>query len=128
MEQLSFFTYVNEKELRSFVIKELKKSKVLHVLFSNQRERREVGVDILFPELRKIDIHELKYRQLHRAFEHALDQDEQRILKIIYMIATELNGDYIYTVLGMKRGRFYRKRNLEILNFVTELEIICKIM
>ena len=63
----------------------------------------------MFPELRKLNVHELKYRQLQRAFEHALDQDEQRILEMKYMSATELNDDYIYTVLGMKRGKFYRK-------------------
>ena len=50
----------------------IKKYKVLRVRFQNQRERLEIGADILFPELRKIDVHELKYRQLHRAFEHAL--------------------------------------------------------
>ncbi|MBW3496716.1 ArpU family phage packaging/lysis transcriptional regulator [Bacillus sp. FDAARGOS_1420] len=124
MNQLSFFTCVDEKEVRPFVIEELKKYKVLRVRFQNQRERRELGVDILFPELRKMDMHELKYRQLQRAFEHALDQEEQRILEMKYMSATELNDDYIYTVLGMKRGKFYRKRKSGILNFATALEMI----
>ncbi|AHA74572.1 MULTISPECIES: ArpU family phage packaging/lysis transcriptional regulator [Bacillus] len=124
MNQLSFFTYVDEKEIRPFVIEELKKYKVLRVRFQNQRERMEVGADILFPELRKIDAHELKYRQLHRAFEHALDREEQQILEMKYMSATELNDDYIYTVLGMKRGKFYRKRKSGILNFATALEMI----
>ena len=73
MSQLSFFTYVNEKEIRPFVMEELNKYKVLHVRFRNQQERMEVGAELLFPELRKLDVHELKYRQLHRAFEHALD-------------------------------------------------------
>ncbi|MGX5634243.1 hypothetical protein [Bacillus thuringiensis] len=47
-------------------------------------------MDILFPELRKMDMYELKYRQLQRAFEHALDQEEQRILEMKYMSATAL--------------------------------------
>ena len=42
MNQLSF-TYVDEKEIRPFVIEELKKYKVLRVRFQNQRERMEVG-------------------------------------------------------------------------------------
>ena len=96
---------------------------MLRVRFQNQQERMEVGADILFPELRKIDVHELKYRQLHRAFEHA-DREEQQILEMKYMSATELNDDYIYTVLGMKRGKFYRKRKSGILNFATALEMI----
>ncbi|MED2784448.1 ArpU family transcriptional regulator, partial [Bacillus thuringiensis] len=78
MNQLSFFAYIDEKDIRPFVIEELKKYKVLRVRFQNQRERREIGAELLFPELRKIDIHELKYGQLHRAFEHALDWEEQR--------------------------------------------------
>lgn len=118
-ESIISFTYVNEKEIRPFVIEELKKYKVLRVRFQNQRERMELGADLLFPELRKLNVHELKYRQLQRAFEHALDQDEQRILEMKYMSATELNDDYIYTVLGMKRGKFYRKRKSGILNFAT---------
>ncbi|MCQ6343204.1 ArpU family transcriptional regulator [Bacillus cereus] len=124
MNQLSLFTYVNEKEIRPFVIEELKKYKVLRVRFQNQRERMELGADLLFPELRKLDVHEIKYSQLQRAFEHALDQDEQRILEMKYMSATELNDDYIYTILGMKRGKFYRKRKSGILNFATALEMI----
>ncbi|MED2777676.1 ArpU family phage packaging/lysis transcriptional regulator [Bacillus thuringiensis] len=124
MNQQSFFTYVDEKSIRPFVIEELKKYKVLRVRFQNRRERRELGVDILFPELRKMDMYELKYRQLQWAFEHALDQEEQRILEMKYMSATELNDDYIYTVLGMKRGKFYRKRKSGILNFATALEMI----
>lgn len=72
------------------MIEELKKYKVLRVRFQNRRERRELGVDILFPELRKMDMYELKYRQLQRAFEHALDQEEQRILEMKYMSATAL--------------------------------------
>ncbi|MEM5610868.1 ArpU family phage packaging/lysis transcriptional regulator [Bacillus thuringiensis] len=119
-----FFTDVDEKDIRPFVIEELKKYKVLRVRFQNQRERRELGADLLFPELRKIDVHELKYRQLHRAFEHALDQEEQQILELKYMHVKELNDDYIYTVLGMKRGKFYRKRKSGILHFATALEMI----
>ena len=52
------------------------------------------------------------------------DREEQQILEMKYMSATELNDDYIYTVLGMKRGKFYRKRKSGILNFATALEMI----
>ena len=106
----------------AFCDRRIKKYKVLRVRFQNQR-RLEIGADILFPELRKIDVHELKYRQLHRAFEHALDRRTTNI-EMKYMSATELNDDYIYTVLGMKRGKFYRKRKSGILNFATALEMI----
>ncbi|WP_410993559.1 hypothetical protein [Bacillus cereus] len=59
--------------------------------------------------MQKLDIQELKYLQLHLAFEHALDREKQTILEIKYMHVKELNNDYIYTLIGMKYSKFYRK-------------------
>ncbi|SCM98824.1 ArpU family phage transcriptional regulator [Bacillus cereus] len=39
-----------------------------------------------------------------------MDEDEQEMLKMKYMNRKELNDGYIYTVFGMKRGKYYRKR------------------
>jgi len=124
LDQLSFFKHIEEKEIRPFVIEELRKYRVLRIRFQNQQERTELGAELLFPELKQVDKHELKYRQLKRAFEEALDEDEKRILEIKYMSIKELNDDYIYTVLGMKRGRFYRKRKSGIVNLATALGMI----
>ncbi|MCU4862896.1 ArpU family transcriptional regulator [Bacillus cereus] len=124
MDQLSFVKHVEEKEIRPFVIEELRKYRVLRIRFQNQQERTELGAELLFPELKQVDKHELKYRQLKRAFEEALDEDEQRILEMKYMSIKELNDDYIYTVLGMKRGKFYRKRKSGIVNLATALGMI----
>ncbi|PEL66154.1 ArpU family phage packaging/lysis transcriptional regulator [Bacillus wiedmannii] len=124
MDQLSFFKHIEEKEIRPFVIEELRKYRVLRIRFQNQQERTELEAELLFPELKQVDKHELKYRQLKRAFEEALDEDEKRILEIKYMSIKELNDDYIYTVLGMKRGRFYRKRKSGIVNLATALGMI----
>ncbi|KAA0750302.1 ArpU family transcriptional regulator [Bacillus sp. AY3-1] len=124
MDQLSFFKHIEEKEIRPFVIEELRKYRVLRIRFQNQQERTELGAELLFPELKQVDKHELKYRQLKRAFEEALDEDEKRILEIKYMSIKELNDDYIYTVLGMKRGRFYRKRKSGIVNLAIALGMI----
>ncbi|MGA5660439.1 ArpU family phage packaging/lysis transcriptional regulator [Bacillus bombysepticus] len=124
MDQLSFFKHVEEKEIRPFVIEELRKYRVLRIRLQNQQERTELGAELLFPELKQVDKHELKYRQLKRAFEEALDEDEQRILEMKYMSIKELNDDYIYTVLGMKRGKFYRKRKSGIVNLATALGMI----
>ncbi|PGK43982.1 ArpU family transcriptional regulator [Bacillus anthracis] len=124
MDQLSFFKHIEEKEIRPFVIEELRKYRVLRVRFQNQQERTELGAELLFPELKQVDKHELKYRQLKRAFEEALDEDEQRIPEMKYMSIKELNDDYIYTVLGMKRGKFYRKRKSGIVNLATALGMI----
>ncbi|MBE7098155.1 MULTISPECIES: ArpU family transcriptional regulator [Bacillus cereus group] len=124
MDQLSFFKHIEEKEIRPFVIEELRKYRVLRIRFQNQQERTELGAELLFPELKQVDKYELKYRQLKRAFEEALDEDEQRILEMKYMSIKELNDDYIYTILGMKRGKFYRKRKSGIVNLATALGMI----
>ncbi|WP_342719324.1 ArpU family phage packaging/lysis transcriptional regulator [Bacillus paramycoides] len=124
MDQLSFFKHIEEIEIRPFVIEELRKYRVLRIRFKNQQERTELGAELLFPELKQVDKHELKYRQLKRAFEEALDEDEQRILEMKYMSIKEWNDDYIYTVLGMKRGKFYRKRKSGIVNLATALGMI----
>lgn len=124
LDQLSFFKHIEEKEIRPFVIEELRKYRVLRIRFQNQQERTELGAELLFPELKQVDKYDLKYRQLKRAFEEALDEDEQRILEMKYMSIKELNDDYIYTVLGMKRGKFYRKRKSGIVNLATALGMI----
>ncbi|KFN03300.1 ArpU family phage packaging/lysis transcriptional regulator [Bacillus clarus] len=121
---MSFFKRVDEKEIRPFVIEELQKYRVLRIRFQNQQERAELGAELLFPELSQVNKHELKYRQLKRAFEQALDEDEQKILAMKYMSVKELNDEYIYTVLGMKKGKFYRKRKSGIINLATALGMV----
>ncbi|PEM30903.1 ArpU family transcriptional regulator [Bacillus wiedmannii] len=116
--------YVNEKEIRPFVIEELRDYRVLKVKFKNMQERTEFGVELMFPELRKSTQDEIRYRQLKRAFEEALDEDEQRVLEAKYMSGKELNNDYLATTLGMKEGKFYRKRKSGIINFARALNMI----
>ncbi|PEM28965.1 ArpU family transcriptional regulator [Bacillus wiedmannii] len=116
--------YVNEKEIRPFVIEVLRDYRVLKVKFQNIQERTEFGVELLFPELRKSTDDEIRYRQLKRAFEEALDEDEQRVLQAKYMSGKEVNNDYLATMLGMKEGKFYRKRKSGIINFAKALNMI----
>ncbi|ABS22837.1 MULTISPECIES: ArpU family phage packaging/lysis transcriptional regulator [Bacillus cereus group] len=125
MNQSSSSRYVNEKEIRPFVIEELRDYKVLKVKFQNLQERTELGAELLFPELRQTSApDEIRYRQLKRAFEEALDEDEQRVLEMKYMSAKELNDEYIYTVLGMKKGKFYRKKKSAVVNLAKALGMI----
>ncbi|WP_410982458.1 ArpU family transcriptional regulator [Bacillus cereus] len=124
MNQLSFYKHVDEKEIRPFVIEELRKYKVLQIRFQNENERKKLGAELLFCELKQIDKHEIKYKQLKRAFEQALDEDEQRILDMKYMGVKDLNDDYIYPVLGMKRDKFYKKKKSAIVNLAMALGMI----
>ncbi|PGY28472.1 ArpU family transcriptional regulator [Bacillus cereus] len=115
--------HVNEKEIRPFVIEVLRDYRVLKVKFQNIQERTEFGAELLFPEFRKSTDDEIRYRQLKRAFEEALDEDEQQILNMKYMNHKELNDEYIYTMLGMKRGKYYRKRKSGVLRFAKALSM-----
>ncbi|EOW9530617.1 ArpU family phage packaging/lysis transcriptional regulator [Bacillus cytotoxicus] len=125
MNQSSSSRYINEKEIRPFVIEELRDYKVLKVKFQNLQERTELGAELLFPELRQTSApDEIRYRQLKRAFEEALDEDERRVLEMKYMSAKELNDEYIYTVLGMKKGKFYRKKKSAVVNLAKALGMI----
>ncbi|WP_306008312.1 ArpU family transcriptional regulator [Bacillus sp. MMSF_3353] len=118
------YRHVNEKEIRPFVIEVLRDYRVLKVKFQNIQERTEFGAELLFPELRKSTDDEIRYRQLKRAFEEALDEDEQQILEMKYMNHKELNDEYIYTVLGMKKGKFYRKKKTAVRNVAKALGMI----
>ncbi|MGE6588281.1 hypothetical protein ACQKFU_01460 [Bacillus mycoides] len=40
------------------------------------------------------------------------------------MSGKELNNDYLATTLGMKEGKFYRKRKSGIINFAKALNMI----
>lgn len=93
--------HINEKEIRPFVIEVLRDYRVLKVKFQNIQEQTEFGTELLFPELRKSTDDEVRYRQLKRAFEDALDEDEQRVLQAKYMSGKEVNNDYLATVLGI---------------------------
>lgn len=116
--------HVNEKEIRPFVIGVLLDYRVLKVKFKNIEEQTEFGAELLFPELKKSTKGEIRYRQLQRAFEEALDEDEQRVLQAKYVSGNEVNNDYFAMMLSMKEGKFYRKRKSGIINFAKALNMI----
>ncbi|HDR4392997.1 TPA: ArpU family transcriptional regulator [Bacillus cereus] len=120
-----------ENDLLQDVIIALHKYRVLKVKFQNKQEREALGVEILFPELkatRQEDPEERKkyiqYIQIKRALEEALDEDERKILEMKYMNTKILNDDYIYTMIGIKRRTFYRKKKSAIANFADALGIM----
>lgn len=120
-----------ENDLLQDVIIALHKYRVLKVKFQNKQEREALGVEILFPELKATRQEEpeerkkyIQYIQIKRALEEALDEDERKILEMKYMNTKILNDDYIYTVIGIKRRTFYRKKKSAIANFADALGIM----
>lgn len=116
---------VGDKVLEE-VIKALQDYRVLKVKFHNLQEKSAFGVELLFPELRDSsnDVKYLRYIQIKRALEEALDEDERKILEMKYMNTKTVNDDYIYTVIGIKRATFYRKKKSAINNFADAINII----
>ncbi|KMN42441.1 DUF1492 domain-containing protein [Bacillus sp. LK2] len=108
------------------VIKALQDYRVLKVKFHNLQERAAFGAELLFPELRDCsnDVKYLRYIQMKRALEEALDENERKILEMKYMNTKSLNDDYIYAVIGIKRATFYRKKKSAINNFADAINII----
>ncbi|AIY72805.1 TPA: DUF1492 domain-containing protein [Bacillus tropicus] len=117
---------VTEDGVLDEVIKALQDYRVLKVKFYNLQERAAFGAEFLFPELRdrKNDEKYLRYIQIKRALEEALDEDERKILEMKYMNTRILNDDYIYTVIGIKRATFYRKKKSAINSFADAINII----
>ncbi|MGI8282584.1 ArpU family phage packaging/lysis transcriptional regulator [Bacillus mycoides] len=120
--------FVTEDDIREMVIEELQKYRVLKVRFHNQQERTAFGAELLFPELKPKPDDQgkkyIRYIQIKRALGEALDENERKILEMKYMNTKVLNDDYIYTVIGIKRRTFYRKKKSAVINFADALGMI----
>ncbi len=68
MEQMSFFEDIDEREMRRLVVKELKNYKALRVQMQNRQERNAAGYAVLFPKMKDDQIHEIKFKQIERAW------------------------------------------------------------
>jgi len=119
---------ITEKTIRPYVIEALQEYRVLKVKYQNRKERKDHGVELLFTELEINEEEEnkdyLRYIQIKRTLEEALDEDQKSILEMKYMNIKLLNDDYIYTVLGLHKRTFYRKRKKAVLSVAKSLGMI----
>lgn len=123
-EQLSFLSNVNEREVRKLVIRELKDYRALKVQIENKNERVKAGVN-LFPSLRNsLVINELKVKQIERALNDSLDEEELLIIKKKYLTSVRTKDIEIYLELGFKKDTYYEVKNRAINRIATALGII----
>ncbi|MEZ7173601.1 ArpU family phage packaging/lysis transcriptional regulator [Sporosarcina sp. OR05] len=124
-EQLQMFEEIDEKAVRSVVIKELRLYRALKVQLENIEERSEHGVVDLYPVFRKVSPeNRLKVQQMERALNHSLDGDERRIIEMKYL-SDERNKDIsVYMDLGMKKDKYYEVKQQAIKYLATALGII----
>lgn len=125
MQQISLFPSVDEKEIQTITIKELKNYRALKVKLENQLELKETGLTGIFPTLRNMDkANELVVRQIDRALTCCLDPIERHIIEMKYLNTDDFTDLNIYLNLGIKKGKYYAKKKTAIYNIATALGII----
>lgn len=125
MSQLSFFEDIDEKEMRRLVVKELKNYKALCVRMKNQEEQAQAGCVVLFPKLKDDDKnHEIRFKQIERTLENALDNDQRQIIELKYLGNEKVKDSYVYNELMMRRDNFYENKKSAIQLIATALGII----
>jgi ArpU family phage transcriptional regulator len=124
--QLSFFPDVDEKKIRSIVVKELKKYKALKIQQQNKQELNEKGIQgNIFPKLFENDVeNELKVIQMERALNNSLDQVERQIIEMKYLSLEKQNDLNIYLDLGLQKTAYYEKKKVAIFMVASSLGII----
>lgn len=123
--QLAFFPEVDEKKIRSIVVKELKLFRALKIQQLNKQELYEKGITInIFPKLYENDREkELKVLHMERALNN-LDYIERNIIEFKYLKNYDYTDLNIYLELGIKKGKYYLKKKAAIYDIATALGII----
>ncbi|MGG1344143.1 ArpU family phage packaging/lysis transcriptional regulator [Bacillus toyonensis] len=125
MNQLSCFEDIDEKEMRRLVVKELKNYKALCVRMKNQEEQAQAGCVVLFPKMKGDDKnHEIRFKQIERTLQNALDKEQQQIIELKYLGNEKVKDSYVYNELMMRRDNFYENKKVAIRLIATALGII----
>ena len=113
--QLSFFPDVDEKKVRSIVVKELKLFRALKIQQLNKRELNERGITIdIFPKLYDNDQEkEMKILHMQRALNN-IDNIELQIIEMKYLANERQNDINIYLDLGLQKTKYYEKKKQAI--------------
>lgn len=69
-------------------------------------------------------LNELKVKQMERALENSLNDEECMIIEKKYLAASQTKDIHIYMELGMKKDTYYEMKQRAILRIATELGII----
>ncbi|GAA0313690.1 hypothetical protein GCM10008967_00220 [Bacillus carboniphilus] len=123
--QLCLFNEIDEKQVRSIVIKELKQYRALKIHLENKKEQKDKGIANLFPSLRdSSEEAALKVRQIEKALYGLLDDSERAIVEKKYLNNNPQNDLVIMEELCLKKDPYYRKKRYAIQTIATALAII----
>ncbi|MBO1624573.1 ArpU family phage packaging/lysis transcriptional regulator [Bacillus arachidis] len=113
-----------EKKIQKVVISILKEHRALKVCFENEAEQQREEIN-LFPEIRNTkQVNHMKFRQVEKALQHSLDEDERNIIEMKYLSNQKLKDDYIYNELLIKKDSYYEKKKNAIRLIATALGMI----
>ncbi|MFD9629071.1 ArpU family phage packaging/lysis transcriptional regulator [Peribacillus muralis] len=123
--QLSFFPDVDEKQIRSIVVKELKLFRALKIQQLNKHELNEKGITIdIFPKLYDNDREkEMKVLHMERTLD-SLDSIERQIIEKKYLDIERQNDINIYLDLCLQKTAYYEKKKQAIFMIAHCLNII----
>lgn len=124
--QLSFFPDIDEKKVRSLVVKELKLYKALRIHQQNKKELLENGIENhIFPKLlENEEENEFKVIHMERALNYSLDQIERQIIEMKYLGQERQNDINIYMELGLQKTPYYEKKKQAIFMIASTLGMI----
>ncbi|MGG0155754.1 ArpU family transcriptional regulator [Bacillus mycoides] len=90
----------------------------------NQQENIREGIS-LFPEIRDTrKISGIKFRQIDKALQHCLDEDESRIIEMKYLSNKRLKDEVIYDEIGLYKNAYYAKKRTALRLIDTSLGMI----
>ncbi|WP_144489094.1 ArpU family phage packaging/lysis transcriptional regulator [Bacillus thuringiensis] len=124
MRERKDLTAEQEKEMRIEVIKALKNYKALRVRMKNIQEQHEAGCETLFLKVKEDPEHELRFKQIERTLNDALDEDQRRIIEMKYLGNESVKDPYVYHELMIQRDPYYEKKGRAIVLIATALGII----
>ncbi|MGE7877925.1 ArpU family phage packaging/lysis transcriptional regulator [Peribacillus muralis] len=123
--KLSFLPDIEEKEISSIVVKELKLYRALKIQQVNKQELNEKGITVdIFPKLNNQDREkEMKVLHMERALNN-LDGMERQIIEKKYLDTERQNDMTIYLDLCLQKTIYYEKKKQAICMIAHCLNII----
>jgi ArpU family phage transcriptional regulator len=116
---------IDERKVRNIVVKELKEFKALRIAMENKKEIEEEGLEILFPMLNNNEKEKIiKFKQINRAINEALDEIEREIIDKKYLSTTRVKDIELYLDMGITKDQYYMYKKQAIFQIATALRII----
>ncbi|PEP56266.1 ArpU family transcriptional regulator [Bacillus pseudomycoides] len=128
MEQLAFFPEISKeeyKEIQREVAKALFNYRALKVRMINQEECATENISSPFVEIRNTKkIKDIKYIQIKRTLEHALDPEQREIIERKYLNNGLMSDKAVKAQMMLENNWFYVQKRHAIMAIAESLLII----